>query len=138
MKKNILVVVLALFATNLSADHLDDMEKRNRRYARQAGYHTESHERYRGRLNQGASHTHSFVLDRNQSYRIYGDCDGDCSDMDFVLYDEYGNVVAEDELSDSVPIVNVTPRRTARFSLKTTMHRCSINPCVYAVQIFRK
>lgn len=138
MKRTVLGMMLALFAVNLSAGHLDDMEKENRRYARQAGYHTESHDIARSELNQGDSRTHRFTLNRNTSYRIYGDCDEDCSDMDFVLYDENGNVVADDELDDSVPIVDVRPRRTARYALKVTMHRCSVEPCAYAIQIFRK
>lgn len=138
MKKLCLGILLAFGAATLSADHLDNMEKENRRYARQAGFNTESHRLVRSELNQGQTRTHTLNLDRNVAYRIYGDCDEDCSDMDFVLYGPNGKVAAEDELDDDVPIVDITPRQSGRYELKVTMHRCRVEPCSYAVQTFSK
>lgn len=131
-------VFLMAWSGSAVADHLDDMRKENRRLARQAGYTRETHNIGYGQLNSGGTAIHRFTLDRNRSYRIYGDCDEDCSDLDFTLYDENGNIVADDELNDDVPIVDIRPRRTARFKLEVNMHRCSVNPCRYAVQIFSK
>lgn len=103
--------------------------------ARQEGF-SSTHSRYSGSLDQGESRTVTLDLDAGTSYMIIAPCDQDCSDIDLWLYDENGNLIDEDVLPDDLPIVQVTPIRDARFSLRTRMIRCSVEPCFYGIGVF--
>ena len=95
-----------------------------------------SHSRYNGQLRQGQEETVTLDLDAGVSYMMVAQCDRDCSDIDLWLYDENGNLIDEDVLVDDTPIVNVTPRRSARFSLRARMISCSVQPCYYGIGVY--
>jgi hypothetical protein len=86
-----------------------------------------------GRLNDGTYRVHNVTLRADVEYTFVGACDRDCSDLDLQLYDENGNLIDEDLLSDDVPVVTVTPSWTGRFRVKVIMADCSISPCGYAI-----
>lgn len=71
----------------------------------------------------------------NQTFRIVGTCDYDCSDMDFHLYDGNYNLVDRDILSDDTPIVSARPRWQGDFYLKVSIPRCSTSYCNYRVYV---
>ncbi|BDI61474.1 hypothetical protein [Qipengyuania nanhaisediminis] len=95
-----------------------------------------THSRHNGQLNQGQEETVTLDLSAGMSYMMVAQCDRDCSDIDLWLYDENGNLIDEDVLVDDTPIVNVTPRRSARFSLRTGMINCSVQPCYYGIGVY--
>lgn len=103
--------------------------------ARDNGYNS-THSRYYGDLNQGGEKTVTVDLDANTSYMIIAQCDTDCSDIDLWLNDENGNLVDEDVLVDDTPIVEVTPIRSARFTIRTRMVTCDTNPCYFGIAVF--
>ncbi|MGY2766913.1 hypothetical protein [Thermostichus sp. MS-CIW-26] len=53
---------------------------------------------------------------------IWAQCDQDCFDVDLVLYDASGQVVAADELLDDFPIVQAPYE--GNFSVKVIMASC--------------
>ena len=95
-----------------------------------------SHSRYNGQLRSGQEETVTLNLDAGVSYMMVAQCDTDCSDIDMWLYDENGNLIDEDVLVDDTPIVEVTPIRNARFSLRTRMISCSVQPCYYGIGVY--
>jgi hypothetical protein len=104
-----------------------------------AGYgYSETHSVYTNHLNAGDSHNTSFALRSGMTYLISGVCDQDCTDLDILLYDSDGNLIADDQKEDDHPLVSVTPIRTGEFTIKIKMIRCSVAPCYFGTQIFGK
>ncbi len=95
-----------------------------------------SHARYNGQLRNGEERTVTLNLNAGTSYMMVAQCDRDCSDIDMWLYDENGNMIDEDVLVDDTPITNVTPIRNARFTLRTRMITCSVEPCYYGIGVY--
>lgn len=92
-----------------------------------------THSRYSGQLRSNQNETITLDLNAGTSYMIVAQCDRDCSDIDLWLYDENGNLIDSDVLVDDTPIVNVTPIRNARFSLRVGMITCNVQPCYYGI-----
>lgn len=103
--------------------------------AREQGY-SSTHSRYHGDLYEGGEETVTVDLEANTSYMIIAQCDLDCSDIDLWLNDENGNLIDEDVLVDDTPIVEVTPVRSARFTIRTRMVTCDTNPCYFGIAVF--
>lgn len=95
-----------------------------------------THSRYNGSLNNNQTETVTLDLDAGTSYLVVGVCDGDCSDLDLWINDENGYEVDSDVLDDDTPILEVTPRRNARFSIRTKMITCSAEPCYYGIGVY--
>lgn len=95
-----------------------------------------SHSRYNGQLRNNQDETVTLNLNAGTSYMMVAQCDRDCSDIDMWLYDENGNLIDSDVLVDDTPIVEVTPIRSARFSLRTRMITCSVEPCYYGIGVY--
>lgn len=98
--------------------------------------HSSTHSRYNGALNNGQTETVTLDLDAGTSYMVVGVCDGDCSDLDLWINDENGYEIDSDVLDDDTPILEVTPRRSARFSIRTKMISCSAEPCYYGLGVY--
>lgn len=101
------------------------------------GY-SSSHSRYDGQLRNGQQETVTLDLYAGNSYMMIAQCDTDCSDVDMWLYDENGNLIDEDLLVDDTPIVEVNPVRNARFTLRTQMISCSVEPCYYGIGVYAR
>lgn len=54
---------------------------------------------------------------------IYGDCDEDCYDLDFFLYNSAGNLVDSDTLDDAYPVVQAPYE--GDYTIRIVMHDCS-------------
>lgn len=104
-------------------------------YLTQAGARL-THDVICGRLNDSRSTTYSVTLRGGVTYSIMSACDEDCGDIDLFLYDNYGNEIDSDEQLDDFPVVSVTPRYTAVFTLKVEMYDCNINPCYFGIGVF--
>lgn len=77
-------------------------------------------------------------LAANTTYTIGGVCDTDCSDLDIVVRDEAGKVVAQDELDDDVPIVELKTASAGRYTIEVKMFACAANTCYFGFGLFRE
>lgn len=90
-------------------------------------------------LDDDESESFPIELDAGTNYVITAVCDGDCGDIDLVLYDDDGNfTIVQDKEADDNPILQYTPRSTAKFMLEIIMADCKIEPCKYSAVIFGK
>lgn len=104
---------------------------------RRDGY-SESHTPFYDLVPSGARRSTTVRLEAGRAYKFVGKCDNDCSDVDFKLYDENDNLISEDTATDDVPLVSVTPRRTAQFRLEVIMASCRTSQCGWGVAIVAK
>ncbi len=58
--------------------------------------------------------------------------------MDLRLFDENRNLIDEDISPDAIPVVAVTPRRTATFRIQAIMSHCAARDCLYGVGAFAR
>ncbi|WP_299193408.1 toll/interleukin-1 receptor domain-containing protein [uncultured Erythrobacter sp.] len=96
---------------------------------------TTASQTFNGALRQGEEQRFAVGLNANTSYRLVAECDMDCSDIDMWLYDENGNMIDEDVLEDDYPILDVTPIRSAEFTVRLQMFACSIEPCGFQIRV---
>ena len=89
-----------------------------------------------GQLQQGAYIDTPATLEVGGEYRIIGVCDSDCGDLDLILYDQAGNLISQDNLTDATPVVAVAPQWTGPFTVRTQMHNCTVQPCYYALVLY--
>ncbi|MGB3669184.1 MAG: hypothetical protein WA984_03675 [Phormidesmis sp.] len=103
-----------------------------------AGYNGNdmTHDPFIGSLGRGGNDNITLHLSQGVTYSLVGVCDEDCSDLDIVLYDDNGNIVASDLQPDDFPVVTVTPRWNAQFTINVRMVSCSIAPCRFGVSAF--
>lgn len=91
------------------------------------------------KLNDDENETWPIELDSGTDYVITAICDGDCGDIDLVLYDDDGNyTLVSDKEADDNPILSFSPRSSAKFLLEVLMPDCKIEPCKYSVVVFGK
>lgn len=77
-------------------------------------------------LSSGQSVSYDGVLYAGEA--VYATCDGDCTDIDILLYDANdGSLVGSDTLADAQPVV-VAPYE-GNFVIEVVMLSCSIEPC---------
>jgi hypothetical protein len=101
------------------------------------GFRT-THDLFLGNLGRGGDENITFNLRAGTTYTIVGVCDNDCRDLDLELYDGNGNRLAVDRKQDSIPVVSVSPRWNARFTVKAIMPSCANEPCRYGIEAFGK
>jgi hypothetical protein len=97
-----------------------------------------THEPYIGSIRHGNTDSLTLTLQSRTSYILLGVCDEDCKDVDLRLYDERDNLIDSDIRSDTVPVVSVIPRWTARFRVEVIMNQCRSSPCKYGVGVLSK
>jgi hypothetical protein len=97
-----------------------------------------THDPFIGDLGYGGEDYIRLNLRRGISYAIIGVCDADCRDLDLGLYDDNGNLVDSDIARDDLPVVRVTPRWNAQFTIRVIMADCSSAPCRYGLGAFGK
>jgi hypothetical protein len=86
---------------------------------------------------EGESTTHTFRLDPEKSYFVYGACDDDCGDIDMVGEDEDGEWVDEDTEDDYKPILIILPGESGD-SLTVTLDlvTCDTDICVVGMGLY--
>jgi len=87
----------------------------------------------------GRSGTYSFTasLERGVRYRIAGQCDNDCDDLDIHVYRD-GALVVEDVEVDDYPLVFVTPTTSGSYNIRAAMAGCKVAPCGFAVGVMNR
>jgi len=89
--------------------------------------------RHDGELRDGWRQDLRIYMQRGLSYRFYGECDLDCDDLDFELFDQNGRLLDSDKKRDDVPIVEKWSGPSAYYTLRVSMANCDVNPCTYGV-----
>jgi hypothetical protein len=107
------------------------------RAAEREGYRL-SHDPFTGKLRPREAEFITITLQAGVSYIIVAVCDQDCRDMDLRLFDENRNFISEDVSPDAIPVVSVTPRRTATFRIQAIMSHCAARDCLYGVGAFAR
>jgi hypothetical protein len=77
----------------------------------------------------------SVYLREGITYRVYGACDNDCSDLDMEIYGADGHLADRDVATDDVPYVQVTPRQTGRHYVRIWLYQCSTAPCYAGARV---
>jgi dipeptidyl aminopeptidase/acylaminoacyl peptidase len=91
-----------------------------------------------GSMNQGATDRWTFWFDQANEYSITGACDEDCPDLDIVIEDANGNVVASDEASDDFPVVFFSPGGSGNYTVNVRMYTCTEEPCYFGFGVFSR
>lgn len=71
----------------------------------------------------------TYDLTAGRHYIFAAMCDNDCRDVDISLYDPAGKLVDSDTKTDDFPMVNVTPPRAGRYTLRVRIVNCSTRTC---------
>lgn len=100
-------------------------------YARAAGP-------FAGGLPARRAQRFNVTLRAGLDYRIVGVCDSRCADLDLRLHDPRGVMIAEDVLTDDVPVLSVRPNMTGQHSIEVIMYSCSANPCWFAFNVYAR
>jgi len=142
--RSALAVLTLLSATTVFADKYEDQVRANLQsrydywHNRGDGWTQLPDLRDIGLVDDGRNMSVTYTLAKGNTYKIVGVCDNDCSDIDFELRDDNGNLIDSDSAKDDIPIVEVTPIRTGKFTLKVFMQSCSNSVgCVYGVDVYR-
>ena len=91
-----------------------------------------------GAMTEDATESWSFPLFANTDYIITGACDVDCTDIDIVVQDAYGNEVNADRLSDDQPIVEFMASQQGEYTVEIKMFSCAVEPCYFGFGIFQR
>lgn len=89
-------------------------------------------------MNKSAVENYTVTLTSGINYKIVGVCDNDCPDMDIKLLDPTGVEVAQDVLTDSVPIVDYRASKGGAYTVRVVMYNCTSNPCSAAVSVMSR
>lgn len=87
-------------------------------------------------LNDGYSRKHEVYLSSGSYYELCAVCDNDCGDIDIKLYDGFGNLIAQDDTDDDIPVVGCRVVSSGYFTVKVIMADCSDEPCSYGLAVF--
>ncbi|WP_196258354.1 hypothetical protein [Pelagibacterium limicola] len=88
------------------------------------------------RLTPGSNSRISLNVPANRSLEIMGDCDDDCFDLDLVVYNKAGKILAEDREDDYYPIVDFKSDDTGRIEIDLILQECEANYCYAAYSVF--
>lgn len=73
------------------------------------------------KLQKGQNYSTSRKLFKDNHYKIVGFGGVGISDLDIKLYDENDNLIDEDTSNDNVPEVDVSPRWSGKFYIRTSV-----------------
>ena len=89
---------------------------------------------HEGALSQGQSEDVAIRLGSGLDFAIVGECEIECSNLDFALYDAAGTLIASDAMLDEFPFIETSPAGASLYRLRVTMTGCEAPACRYAVQ----
>lgn len=95
-----------------------------------------THDPYLGRLEDNTEEQITLELLGGINYGIVVVCDEDCGDVDLELYDESGNLIDSDNLTDDRPFIEVEPQWDGPFTLNVIMPSCKAPYCYYGIGAF--
>ena len=77
-------------------------------------------------------------LNSNYEYIAIGVCDGDCSDLDLILYDGDDVRIANDVGTDVIPILSGSPDTDGDYYLAAVMVDCDADTCAFGVALYAR
>lgn len=89
-----------------------------------------------GLLREDAEVTDALPLKAERRYVIEGVCDGDCDDVDIVVRNAGGDVVASDRASDDEPVVEFVPGASGTYTVALILSSCSTSFCEVGANVF--
>ncbi|MEZ6022599.1 MAG: hypothetical protein R3C16_04100 [Hyphomonadaceae bacterium] len=69
------------------------------------------------------------------TYRIYGACDDDCSDLDMEIYGADGRLADRDVGLDDIPYVQITPIESGPHYVRIWLYACDVEPCYAGARV---
>ncbi len=82
---------------------------------------------------------HPFIwpvyLTRGVTYRAYGACDDNCSDLDMEIYNAAGDLADRDAAANDTPYVQITPTQTGRAYVRAWLYACRNQPCYVGLRL---
>ena len=80
----------------------------------------------------------SLELHADYEYIAIGVCDGDCSDLDLILYDDEDVRIANDVGTDDIPILAGSPDYDGEYYLEAAMVDCVTETCAFGVALYAR
>lgn len=77
----------------------------------------------------------SVFLRQGVTYRVYGACDDNCSDLDLEIYGADGRLEARDVARNDTPVVEITPAASGRHYVRLWLYACSAEFCAVAARV---
>lgn len=120
------------------ADLVWDQLKRAYSAAEEAGFGVRNY--IVGKLDDDETDSWTIHLYGGNRYVVTGACDADCEDIDIQILNASGVEIARDNDRDNdmddLPVVEVKPRSSGRFSIRVTMYKCTVDPCYWGIALF--
>lgn len=88
------------------------------------------------RINSGETATIELDVPAKTAVQIMGDCDDDCYDLDLLVRNASGKLLAEDRLDDYYPIVSFVSDASGRIALEFDLADCAASYCYAAYSVF--
>jgi hypothetical protein len=89
-----------------------------------------------GDLKQKESYVREFQFEADKKYTVLGACDSPCKDLNILVHDEDGSVVAKDDGPDDHPITHILPKHSGSYKVETVMVACDTEPCRFGVGVY--
>jgi len=83
------------------------------------------------------AHGYTAVFTKGREYLVFACGDAAARDLDIYLYDEGGDLVFQDRMSDAQPIVTVTPEWTGSYTVVVKLYDAE-GPASYAMAVMYK
>jgi hypothetical protein len=77
-------------------------------------------------------------LDSDYEYIAIGVCDGDCGDIDLILYDDDDVRIANDVGTDDIPVLSGSPDYNGEYYLEAVMVDCDADTCAFGVALYAR
>ncbi len=84
------------------------------------------------------SFTFNLYLSSSEDYVFVGGGDDDVKDIDIIVYDSDGDIVAQDNDDDANPLVNFSPSHSGVYSIKLKLISCDANGSFCVMNFMQK
>lgn len=103
-----------------------------------AGYvRDRTHADFAAAVSLDRPHVWSVYLREGVSYRVYGACDDNCSDLDMEIYGADGALAARDVARNDTPFVEITAAATGRHHVRLWLYDCAAETCHVAARVMK-
>lgn len=90
------------------------------------------------RLARGAQAPKTVLLSPSREYSFVAVCDESCNDVDLIVKDMKGKVVASDVSDYAIAVVPFVPQVEDRYEINVKMTKCAARNCNFGLGVFVK
>ncbi|HAG80346.1 MAG TPA: hypothetical protein DCL61_04035 [Cyanobacteria bacterium UBA12227] len=90
------------------------------------------------RLARGAQAPKTVLLSPSREYSFVAVCDESCNDVDLIVKDTRGKIVASDVSDYAIAVVPFVPPSEDRYEINVKMTKCSVRNCNFGLGVFVK